>query len=190
LIANQTEDGGLSKDEVELILSGFCSYKNSDVQSFIRDVGKARRFESADKCRTFLVFDDESSDCLFPLAYFSLSFKSVTIDVSELVSCSSGSERKRLDGFSTSVSNPINAFLIGQIGINDAHPCRNRYGLPLLMEIVWDRIQQVRKGVGGRVVILECEPVNKLVAAYEKVGFKRIAVAGESSLLTMYRVIS
>lgn len=136
-----------------------------------------------------MVFEDEGGDYLAPLAYFSLSSKSVVIDKSVFDSCSSGTERKRMDGFSKSISNPVNVFLIGQIGINDEHPCRNRYDLPSLMDIVWDRIQQARKIIGGRVVILECEPVNQLVALYEKVGFKRLPVVDDSSLLTMYRVI-
>ncbi|WP_196566874.1 hypothetical protein [Proteus alimentorum] len=72
---------------------------------------KAIRFEQTSNARTYLILNDSGEI----LAYFSLSFKELTLDNVKI----SKTKRQQLDGISRKAEK-IKVFLIGQIG--KTHP--------------------------------------------------------------------
>ncbi|MDO4894618.1 hypothetical protein [Moraxella sp.] len=46
-----------------------------------------------------------------------------------------------------------------------------------------------RQLIGGRAVILECQPIDKLLDLYERHDFKQLAVVNDDEMLTLYRVL-
>lgn len=70
---------------------------------------KAIRFEQTSNARTYLILNDSGEI----LAYFSLSFKELTLDNVKI----SKTKRQQLDGISRKAEK-IKVFLIGQIGKN------------------------------------------------------------------------
>lgn len=127
--------------------------------------------------------DDENGEIL---AYFALSFKEIVLNT-DLIS---GTQIKKMDGISKKAKS-VKAYLIGQIGKNtqlDTNPLNLSY----ILNEIYNVIAQVQALIGGRVIILECEDQPKLIALYEKHGFKLIETISENSsndLKTMYTVI-
>lgn len=102
----------------------------------------------------------------------------------------SKTEIKKLDGINKNAEH-IPAVLIGQIGKNSA-VTDNAINLVCILEEVYAAIAEVRKLVGGRVIILECEDIPSLIQLYERHGFKLIETTEENvdeekvRLRTMY----
>lgn len=46
-----------------------------------------------------------------------------------------------------------------------------------------------QKSIGGRAVILECQPIDKLLDLYEHHEFKQLAVVDNDEMKTLYRVL-
>ena len=162
-------------DWVEAFLkSGFKCYRNSDIEHFL--VRNALRFEQSRIARTYLILSAENADIL---AYFTLSFKSISVRTSK-------SQLKKLTGGLTN-SNQINAFLIGQIGKNSLIE-NNPIHLSDILSEIFPMIEQGQSTFGGRSVILECENNPLLISLYEKHGFKLIETDDEGHLKTMYIV--
>lgn len=119
------------------------------------------------------------------VAYFSLSFKEITLVDSGL----SLSAIKKLDGFSKQAER-VKAFLIGQIGKNSAVD-DNPINLQLILDEIYTVIDEARALIGGRAIILECEDIATLIQHYERHGFKRIPTIDPlKGLVTMYTVVS
>lgn len=111
------------------------------------------------------------------LAYFTLSFKSVTVNTSK-------TQLKKITGGFTN-SNSINAFLIGQIGKNSLIK-NNPVMLSHILEFAYEQIQMAQFFAAGRGVILECEDNPKLISYYERHGFKYVETIGNDDLKTMF----
>ncbi len=83
----------------------------------------------------------------------------------------------------------VRAYLIGQLGKNKAiedNPINLRY---LLAEI-YGVINEARKLVGGRTIILECDNHDKLISHYERHNFTKIEMPpNHNGDVTMYTVI-
>ncbi|UYZ67635.1 hypothetical protein LP090_05095 [Moraxella bovis] len=98
---------GRNKEQIQLLLKEFACPKNPDVERFLHQ--KALRFEESHNARTYLILSEMGEI----LAYFSLSFKEVDLQVDKI----SKSEIKQLDGINKN-ANKIRVFLIEQIGKN------------------------------------------------------------------------
>lgn len=58
------------------------------------------------------------------------------------------------------------------------------------MEIIWGVINEAQSLVGGRVIILECQNIDKLVEIYQTEGFILLPREDPNTeLLTLYIVI-
>ncbi|EMH8306389.1 acetyltransferase, partial [Acinetobacter baumannii] len=108
-------------------------------------------------------------------------FKEITLDTSNI----SKSLIKRLDGINKRAET-LKVYLIGQIGKNFSVN-NNPIKLDNILNEIYNVISQAQALIGGRVIILECENQPKLIALYERHGFKLIETTNRSdSLLTMY----
>lgn len=117
------------------------------------------------------------------LAYFSLSFKEVDLQVDKI----SKSEIKQLDGINKN-ANKIRVFLIGQIGKNSLI-ANNLIKLADIFNEIEKILLKAKQLIGGRAVILECQPIAKLLDLYSHHDFKQLAVVNDDEMLTLYRVL-
>ncbi len=159
----------------------FVCPQNPDVESFLLNKGKGIRFEKSSISRTYLILDERNGDLL---AYFSISFKEIIINTESL----SGTAIKKLNGMSKT-ADTLKVYLIGQIGKNSMIK-PNPIKLDSILSEIYNVIAQAQALIGGRVIILECENQPKLIALYEKYGFKLIETSsGNDELRTMYTSI-
>ena len=168
---------GYDKEQVQLLLKEFACPKNPDVERFLHQ--KALRFEESHNARTYLILSEVGEI----LAYFSLSFKEVDLQADKL----SKSEIKNLDGINKS-ANKIRVFLIGQIGKNSLINHN-----PIKLADIFNEIEKIllkaKQLIGGRAVILECQPIAKLLDLYKCHDFKQLVVVGDDEMKTLYRVL-
>jgi len=109
-------------------------------------------------------------------AYFSLSFKEISIEDSQL----SKGQIKKLDGISKNAEK-IRVFLIGQIGKNYTH--EHQINLEDILQSVYSVLQEVQTSIGGRVILLECDDNERLISLYKKHDFQ---VLQKQDLVQMY----
>lgn len=169
----------IDEQQVISLLSTFSCPKNTDVERFLHN--SAIRFEQSDKARTTLILNTETSDIV---AYFSLTFKELSLMSATI----SKGEVKKLDGFNKNAET-LQVYLIGQLAKNFA--IENSITLPDILDIVYNDINEARKLIGGRTVIVECEDNEHLIALYESQGFKKLAMDNnEDNLITLYTYIT
>jgi hypothetical protein len=154
-----------------------CS-RNPDVDNFLKT--KAIPFEKKGTSRTYLILNDDG----LILAYFSLSFKEVTLDTSKI----SKTKIQKLDGFSKNATT-VKAYLIGQIGKN-SKISNNPLKLNTILNEIYSVIVQAQALIGGRVIILECENNESLISLYQNHGYKLLDITDETNLKTMYVTIT
>jgi hypothetical protein len=169
-----------SEEDISKLFSDFSCPLNTDVQDFL--INKSLRFEESDKARTYLILSEITGNIL---GYFSLSFKELSVKQFQV----SKTKIRRLDGISKE-ADKINTYLIGQIGKNYSD-VNNTLNLKNIMESVWVVINEARALIGGRVVILECQNIDKLVALYETEGFTLlVSPSSDDKLLTLYTIVT
>lgn len=162
------------KEQIQGLFKDFACPKNLDVERFLHQ--KALRFEESDNARTYLILS-EMGDIL---AYFSLSFKEVKLQTDKM----SKSEIKNLDGINKN-ANHIRVFLIGQIGKNSLIT-HNPISLADILLQINKVLLKTKELIGGRAVILECQPIDKLLNLYHEHGFKALRVVDDSQMKTLY----
>lgn len=161
----------LGIENTQLLLNSvFRCSRNIDVENFL--LHKAIRFEMADAAATHLIIDDKQQI----IAYFSLSFKTLDLNVSKTL------WKKLSNGLGE--NGKIKAFLIGQIGKNDL--IQSNITLQEILKSAFEKIHIAKQNIGGRVVILECEDNPKLISLYENHGFRLIETKENQILKTMY----
>ncbi|OOR89787.1 hypothetical protein B0181_06000 [Moraxella caviae] len=171
------ENYGHDKEQTHNFLKGFACPKNTDVEKFLHQ--KALRFEESNNAKTHLILSDLGEI----LAYFSLSFKEVDLNIEKM----SKSEVKQLDGISKHARH-IRVFLIGQIGKNSLID-NNPVNLSDILRHIDKVLLRAQKLIGGRAMILECQPIEKLLHLYERYGFKQLTVIDDGQMKTLYRVL-
>jgi hypothetical protein len=161
----------------------FCK-QDSDVENFIRH--EAIEYEKIGRSRTFIIYDEDGDEFKI-LAYFTLAIKVLGVN-KDLLSIK---KTKELDGKSSkNYGRKITEFptiLIGQIAKNDKY-AEFIDGL----EIMQYCISMVLLGqsiLGGRIVMLECKNIQKIIDLYQKFGFEILSQDETSGLLQMIRVI-
>ncbi|ENH95775.1 hypothetical protein J416_14108 [Gracilibacillus halophilus YIM-C55.5] len=143
-----------------------------DVEQFIHY--KAIEFEKLDISRTYLVFSTYKEKNVLT-GYFSISNRPLAISKKNF-SKLSNTMKKRLMGVGHRTeqdSYEIKGFLIGQLGKNfslEAQKANGATGRDL-MAFAQSKILEAHKIVGGRIIYLECEHVDKLISFYRDHGF-------------------
>lgn len=147
----------------------FKCKKNSEIVTFLKN--SSLIFEKENYCRTYLILkaDLNSDDKPIIVGFFSLANnKCININNVE------ADDKEKYFGKLAKYSNKEyeSAFLIGQVGRND---CYSKEDLP--GEFIFDEIYKIifslfEKG-GGRVIMLECEPILKDYYQNER-GFKYV----------------
>ncbi|MGE4318632.1 MAG: hypothetical protein AB7E96_06960 [Deferribacterales bacterium] len=165
-----------------MILSGLqlfqCS-RNSDIEQFLKT--KAADFDKQRIGRTFLIVDKEKivppieSNPIEILAYFTLSSKCV--EIGDQVS---KSLRKKINANSSRIP----AVLLAQVGKNDNASGYNGHELFCLIESF---VAKTMNLIAGKLMILECDKVEKLICHYKSLGYN--SLGDHNELHQMYKVI-
>lgn len=117
----------------------------------------------------------------------------MAIDVLEVAEEMSNRKRKDLDGYSAKkhdhVLNKFPAILIGQLAKNDY--ADKEFTGQILMESCLSKIYEGQKILGGRIIILECQKIKKLLDFYSDFGFKQIQTtnSSDSQLLMLNKIL-
>jgi len=86
-----------------------------------------------------------------------------------IIDTMSNTLRKKLGNISDREQNLV-AFLIGQLGRDTRYTQEDLAGKKML-EDCYGLINSARDIVGGRLILLECKPIDKLCNYYESEGF-------------------
>ena len=85
----------------------------------------------------------------------------------------SGNQIKKLDGFSANKGGQriteFPAILIGQFAKSDIH--KNQFSGDELMQYCLGTIFSGQELLAGRLIMLECKPIEKLINLYKRYGF-------------------
>ena len=130
---------------------------------------KAIEFEKRDKCRSYLYFDEHflrETGKLKIMGYFSIAMKTMKVPI---IDAMSNTLRKKLGNISDREQNLV-AFLIGQLGRDTRYTQEDLAGKKML-EDCYGLINSARDIVGGRLILLECKPIEGLCNYYESEGF-------------------
>lgn len=164
---------------MKFLLSDFKCPKDYDLEEFI--TRKAIRFEQCDKCRTFLIVDEDNvyttSETFRILGYFSLLSKSI-----KLPKDMSKSKRKDLDGMDKNAEE-IECYLIGQLAKNNTY--EDIVDGSMVLDRAIDMIRKAQSIVGKRIVLIECSNSPKIMDFYMKNGFVHIGRNDENNLEQM-----
>lgn len=155
----------LNKAPIEIIennLNNFSCTKDKDIEYFLKE--KAIDFERRGKSRTFLVIDSSNTTKeSFPIiAYFTISLKVLKLEKI------SKSKVKKIDGFRNDITE-LPVHLIGQLGKNDLKS--DLITGKEILDFSIDKIKTSIDIVGGRIVLIECRKINKIIDFYKNYGF-------------------
>ena len=130
---------------------------------------KAIEFEKRDKCRSYLYFDEHflrETGKLKIMGYFSVAMKTMKVPIIDTMS---NTLRKKFGNISDREQNLV-VFLIGQLGRDTRYTQEDLAGKKML-EDCYGLINSARDIVGGRLILLECKPIDGLCNYYESEGF-------------------
>lgn len=158
----------LGEDVLESILSDFSCYKNRDVEKFfkLQAVEFSKKYQSI----TYFVFNNNTR---ILLGYFTLAIKPLRINIDAF---SNTMKRKilrvsKLDEETGKYA--FSAYLIAQLGKNFTVEESELISGETLLQLAVNKIKEIQHLAGGMVYFLEAEDTPKLLAFYEKNGFKR-----------------
>ena len=149
-------------------LSSFSCKINPAIENFIkkRAIDFARRKLSI----TYIVIDSDDGQII---GYFALTHKAVLISNSQL----SNTSRKKLERFArldkATGDYMASAFLIAQFGKNYGVDDGKRITGKQLMDVANDILVNIQRQIGGGIIYLDCEDIEKLKNFYVDENFQR-----------------
>lgn len=163
------DESGIGENELIEILSDFVCPKNVDVEKFLKN--SAIDFAKKNQSITYLVFTSE--DATF-VGYFTIALKPLILNC-QLVSKTAKKKLQRISEIDEETqSYMMSAYLIAQLGKNYDEEADKRITGDELLSLALQVISEIRYSVGGMVVFLEAERVDKLLNFYQNDtnGFK------------------
>lgn len=171
MIKAEDIDESLWRDAFSLF---YCE-KDEDITDFIKN--KAIEYEKRDKCRSYIYFDSnylEKTGRLKVVGFFSIAMKTIKVPVIDTMS---KNLRKRLGNLSDGEQNLV-VFLIGQLGRDSSCTKEVLDGKKMLQDCYF-LIASARDIIGGRLILVECKPIDKVCSIYEQEGFIDITENGD-----------
>lgn len=153
---------------IEDAFKKFSCQRETDLENFL--VNKAIIYENTDFGKTYLIIDADllKQNVFSVAAYFTIAHTAVDISaLSKKKKRAALGEYPGRDGL-----NFVSAYLIGQLGRNDAYTSDDLTGEQILNECYY-AISLAAKVVGGRLLVLECREC-MFERFYEKHDFKKL----------------
>ena len=178
----------IGEEELLRLLSDFSCPLNREVEDFVRNKSNVNnlvvvRNKSIDFAQrklsiTYLVMKRTSEAKNILVGIYTLSHKAIEITNSNI----SNTTRKKLLRYATLDKDTnkynISAFLIAQFGKNNAVPEKYSITGNELMDLTFELLKHVQYCVGGGVVYLDCEDVEKVLDFYQS-ECNRFKIFGE-----------
>lgn len=170
-----------AEEDIQKLLFSFKTLDSQDsagaedVEFFLHN--KAIQFEKMDLARTYLVMSTYKGRQVL-VGYFSISNKPLTVPNKQFRKLSNSLQR-RLMGMGTKAeqsSYVIKGYLLGQLGKNFSEESRlaNCCNGNDLLQLAYKKVAEAHRIVGGRILYLECENVEKIITFYKSNGFNQI----------------
>ncbi len=157
----------IGEEELLRLLSDFSCPLNREVEDFVRN--KSIDFAQRKLSITYLVMKRTNEMKNILVGIYTLSHKAIEITNSNI----SNTTRKKLLRYATLDKDTnkynISAFLIAQFGKNSAIPQVNTITGNELMDLTFELLKHIQYCVGGGVVYLDCEDVEKVLDFYQKI---------------------
>lgn len=158
----------LGEDSVNAILLNFSCPINRDVETFIRN--KAIEFSKQGLARTYIVSTSYRKKQVV-IGYFTLAYKSLHVAKNRLTQ----SWTKRLAKFGNYDKGlkkySVPAPLIAQLSKNYTNSYNQLISGDELLSLSLERLAAVQMIIGGRIIFLECQDVERLLEFYKRNGF-------------------
>lgn len=166
----------IGEKELQRLLSDFSSPLNGEVEDFIHN--KSVEFAKKKLSVTYLVIRKTADGGNVLVGIFTLAHKAVEITNT----CISNTARRKLSRYAKLDEETdkyhVSAFLIAQFGKNSAVPDEWRISGNELMDLTFEILKHVQYYVGGGIVYLDCEDIDKVLAFYQS-EYNRFKKFGE-----------
>ncbi|MBO5094814.1 MAG: N-acetyltransferase [Lachnospiraceae bacterium] len=162
-------DESLGESAVKSVLSSFSCPLNPDVEYFLQHT--AVEFSKQSISNTYLIMASYREKYVL-CGYFTLANKVFCIEKNSLPNRNWKRRISKFGRFDPSVQRyTISAPLIGQLGKNYTDGYDKLITGDELLKLALDKVREMQHIVGGRIVYLECEQKEKLIAFYQNNGF-------------------
>lgn len=166
----------VGEEKVQSLLSDFSSPLNEEVEDFVHN--KSIEFAKKKLSITYLVIRKTDDGKTVLVGIFTLAHKAVEVTNTTI----SNTARRKLSRYAkldeeTDKYN-VSAFLIAQFGKNSAVSEKWKISGNELMDLAFEVLRHVQYFVGGGVVYLDCENIDKVLEFY-KSDYNRFKIFGE-----------
>ena len=166
----------IGEEKLQRLLSDFSSPLNEEVEDFVRN--KSIEFAKKKLSITYLVIRKTDSGEKVLTGIFTLAHKAVEVTNTDI---SNTAHRKllryaKLDEETDKYN--VSAFLIAQFGKNNSVPEKWKISGNELMDLAFEILKHVQYYVGGGVVYLDCEDIDKVIRFYQS-DYNRFKMFGE-----------
>lgn len=166
----------VGEEKVQSLLSDFSSPLNEEVEDFVHN--KSIEFAKKKLSITYLVIRKTDDGKTVLVGIFTLAHKAVEVTNTNI----SNTARRKLSRYAkldeeTDKYN-VSAFLIAQFGKNSAVSEKWKTSGNELMDLAFEVLRHVQYFVGGGVVYLDCENIDKVLEFY-KSDYNRFKIFGE-----------
>lgn len=176
----------LGENEVKSILSDFSCPMNKDVEHFLRHT--AIEFAKQGIASTYIIMASYRDEYVLA-GYFTLANKIFCMDRDSFPNMKWKRRIAKFGQFDSTIKRyTLSAPLIGQLGKNYSHNYDKLITGDELLKLALDKVAEMQRIVGGKIVYLECEDKPKLLEFYSENGFvnfgKRMLDRDETSTLS------
>lgn len=162
-------DETLGESAAKNVLSSFSCPPNPDVEHFLKHT--ALEFTKQGISSTYLIMASYQNNYVL-VGYFTLANKIFCIDKSCLPNRIWRSRMSRFGQFDKTIQRyTISAPLIGQLGKNFTNSYNRLITGDELLKLALDKVKEMQRIVGGKIVYLECEEKDVLLDFYSRNGF-------------------
>lgn len=162
-------DEELGESAAKRTLSQFSCPKNPDVEHFLKNV--AIEFAKQSISSTYLVMASYKGEYVLA-GYFTLANKVFCIEKEALPSKTWRRRMSKFGQFDKTIQRyTISAPLIGQLGKNYTNSYNTLITGDELLKLALDKVREMHRIVGGKIVYLECENKPFLLDFYSRNGF-------------------
>lgn len=167
-------DESLGESAAKSILSSFSCPLNPDVEHFLKNI--AIEFTKQSISSTYLIMASYKNEYVL-VGYFTLANKIFCIEKDCLPNQKWRSRMRKFGQFDKSVNRyTISAPLIGQLGKNFTNSYNKLITGDELLKLALDKVREMQRIVGGKIVYLECEDKAPLIDFYSQNGFVNFGV--------------
>lgn len=176
----------LGENEVKSILSEFSCPMNKDVEHFLRHT--AIEFAKQGIASTYIIMASYRDEYVLA-GYFTLANKIFCMNRDSFPNMKWKRRIAKFGQFDSTIKRyTLSAPLIGQLGKNYSHNYDKLITGDELLKLALDKVAEMQRIVGGKIVYLECEDKPKLLEFYSENGFvnfgKRMLDRDETSTLS------